>query len=122
MFHLTKRFESAVRALVGDGPIKQRLGEAYAAYLADLSAPDFPDAFRDRFDALQCAMHSASPIGKENSLRVTVRKMSFAEAAQHAAVIVDLYVDLVRNAERVVEPLKVVRSEEPPPRYLVARS
>lgn len=122
MFHLTKRFESAVRALVGDGPIKQRLGHAWEAYLGDLSPPDFPDAFRDRFELLHEALHSASPIGKENSLKVTVRKMSFVEAAQHAASIVDLYVDLVRNAERVVEPLKVVHREEPPPRYLVARS
>ena len=121
MLHLAKRLEAAVLTLVGDGPVKQRLGQAYARYLGDLPIPDMPDSLRDRFAELHESMHKAPPIGKENSVKVTVRKMSFAEAAAHAETIVDLYSEILRTGDRV-EPLKVVQNEEKPPRYLAGRS
>jgi hypothetical protein len=120
MLHLTKRFEAAVRELVGDGPVKQRLGLAYGRHLDDLVIPDLPESLRGRFEALHEALHRSEPIGKEGSLRVTVRKMSFAEASAHAETIVDMYAEVLRNADRS-EPLKVVHSEDKMPRYLTGR-
>lgn len=110
MIHVTRRFEAAVFALVGDGPIKQRLGRAYSQHLDDMHPDDLPEPMRQRFEVLHAAMHTAAPIGKEGSLKVTVRKMSFAEASDYAEQIVELYAELLRSAER--EPLKIVRSED----------
>lgn len=111
MLHLAKRFEAAVRELVGDGPIKQRLGSAFGRHLDDLLIPDLPEPVRGRFEALHGALHRSPPMGKDNSLNVTVRKMSFAEASSHAETIVELYAEVVRNVDRS-EPLKVVRNDE----------
>ncbi len=116
MQHLTKRFESAVRELVADGPVKRRLVLAFGRHLDDLLIPDIPEPLRERFAALHAALHRAEPIGREGRLQVSVRKMSFAEATAHAETIVELYADVVRNADRA-EPLKVVHSEEKMPRY-----
>jgi hypothetical protein len=110
--HVAKRFEAAVLALVGDGPIKQRLGRAYSRHLDDLHPGDLPDSMRDRYERLHAAMHKVPPIGKEGSIKVTVQKMSFAEASGYAENIVELYAELLRSLERA-EPLKIVRNEEP---------
>lgn len=120
MQHLTKRFEAAVRELVADGPIKQRLALAFGRHLEDLVVPDFPEPLRAQFAALDEALHNAAPIGREGRLRVSVRKMSFAEAAAHAGTIFELYAEVVRNADRA-EPLKVIQNEEKTPRYLTVR-
>lgn len=120
MLHLTKRFEAAVRELVGDGPIKQRLTLAFGRHLEDLVIPDLPEPLRARYEALHDALHSAEPIGRESCLKVSVRKMSFMEAAAHAEAIVELYGEVVRNADRS-EPLKVVPNEEKMPRYVTGR-
>jgi hypothetical protein len=119
MLHLTKRFEAAVRELVADGPIKQRLAFAFGRHLEDLVIPDLPEPLRERFGALHEALHSAEPIGREGCLRVSVRKMSFSEAAAHAEAIVELYTEVVRNSDRS-EPFKVVHAEKMP-RYLTGR-
>jgi hypothetical protein len=122
MIVLAKRFEAAVRVLVGDGPVKQRLGQAYARHLQDLQQDDLPDAMHARYEDLQAAMHrKATPMGGANSIRIAVQKMSFAQASAYAETILELYAELLRSAERS-EPLKIVRSEDAPPRYLVGRS
>jgi hypothetical protein len=118
MIHLTKRFEGAVLALVGNGPVKQRLRGAYARYLEDLHPGELPDSLRERYERLHSAMHSAAPIGKEGSLKTTVQKMSFAEASDYAGKIVELYIDVLRCLDR--EPLKLVRNEEPAPQPRVS--
>jgi len=120
MLHLTKRFEAAVRELVADGPIKQRLTLAYGRHLEDLVIDDLPEPLRERLAALHRALHRAEPIGREGRLKVSVRKMSFAEAAAHAETILELYTEVVRNSDRA-EPLKVVHSDEKMPRYLTGR-
>src|SRR5690606_12885196 len=62
MQHLTKRFEAAVRELVADGPIKQRLVLAFGRHLEDLVSADLPEPLREPFAALHAALHSADPI------------------------------------------------------------
>lgn len=120
MQHLTKRFEAAVRELIADGSIKERLAVAFARHLEDVVIPDLPEPLRERFDSLHAALHRAEPIGREGRLKVSVRKMSCAEATAHAETIVELYAEIVRNADRA-EPLKVVHTEEKVPRYVTGR-
>jgi hypothetical protein len=117
-----QRFAEAVHALIGDGPVKQRLATAYAAHLADLAdAADLPAALRREFAELQSALTRIAPCGSETRVRASVQKMSAKEAAGHAATILKLYVELVNGVERA-EPLKVVAPPRKAPRFLTGRS
>lgn len=118
MSQLAERFEAAVLKLVGDGPVKERLTHAYADHLEGVAETELPMALREPFAQLTAALHRLPPLGEENRVRANVRKMSPAEAAAHAAVIVKLYAGLTQQDERA-EPLKVVASTgKAPPRYL----
>jgi len=117
---LAQRFAEAVRTLIGDGPIKQRLGRAYAANLEDLADSEFPAALRRDFGELQVALNRIKPVGNETRVRASVQKMSPDEAASHAATIVKLYVELLNTLERA-EPLKVVSTPKKPPHFLQSR-
>ncbi len=121
MSPLAQKFADAVAALVGDGPVKQRLASAYTQHLADLSESDFPLGARRDFAALQAAMTRVNPVGNETRVRASVQKMSPADASGHAATIVKLYVELLGTLDRA-EPLKVVPPARPAPRYLTKRS
>jgi hypothetical protein len=116
----SQRFADAVHALIGDGPVKQRLAQAYASHLADLSDGDLPGPLRREFAELQAAMTRIAPVGSESRVRASVQKMSAADAAGHAGTILKLYVELVANVERA-EPLKVVAPPRKPPRLLTGR-
>jgi hypothetical protein len=118
---LAQRFADAVRTLIGDGPVKQRLSQAYAAHLQDLAETEFPAALRRDFGELQLALSRIAPVGNETRVRASVQKMSPDEAGNHAATIVKLYVDLLNNLERA-EPLKVVASPKKPPHFLTNRT
>lgn len=118
---LVDRFARAVRALVDDGPVKQRLARAYAEHLADLPDGELPPSLRTSFCALKAALSRVEPVGSETRVRANVQKMSPREASGHACNIVALYVDLLTQSERA-EPLKVVTSGKKPPRYLANRS
>jgi hypothetical protein len=115
-----QRFAEAVQALIGDGPVKQRLASAYARHLADLADAELPVALRREFGELQAAMSRIAPVGSETRVRASVQKMSPDEAAGHAATIVKLYVELMNSVERA-EPLKVVAPPRKPPRFLTGR-
>ena len=52
MAHLADRFAAAVRTLVSDGPVKQRLCRAYAEHLEDLQDIELPPALRGDFPIL----------------------------------------------------------------------
>jgi hypothetical protein len=116
-----QRFAEAVHALIGDGPVKQRLAAAYALNLADLTDAELPAALRREFGELQAAMSRIAPVGSETRVRASVQKMSPDQAVGHAATIVKLYVELMQGAERA-EPLKVVTPTRKPPRFLTGRS
>jgi hypothetical protein len=119
---LAQRFGEAVRTLIGDGPVKQRLAVAYTAHLVDLTDSELPGGLRRDFAALLAAMTRVTPVGNETRVRASVQKMSPAEAHEHAATIVKLYVELLKGADRA-EPLKVVAPPaRKPPHYLTGRS
>ncbi len=120
MSPFSQRFAEAVHTLIGDGPVKQRLANAYASHLADLTDAELPAALRREFGELQAAMSRIAPVGSETRVRASVQKMSPDEAAGHAATIVKLYVELMNSVERA-EPLKVVGPPRKPPRFLTGR-
>jgi hypothetical protein len=120
MSHLAERFAEAVRTLVSDGPIKQRLSRAYADNLEGIDQADLPPAVRHEFGDLTAALTRIAPAGNETRVRANVQKMSPSEAGEHAITIVKLYVELVGQVGRA-EPLKVVTSGSKAPRYLSSR-
>ena len=120
MSHLTERFAEAVRTLVSDGPLKQRLIRAFAEHLGDLDHAELPMSVRREFGELQEALQSRAPAGRESRVQATVQKMSAAEAGAHAGTIVQLYVALLGQLERA-EPLKVVSAPKKAPRFLTNR-
>lgn len=120
MSPLAQRFAEAVQALIGDGPVKQRLATAYG-HLADVAEAELPAGLRRDFADLQAAMSKVAPAGTESRARASVQKMASAEAVAHAATIVRLYLELMNTLERA-EPLKVVTPPRQPPRYLTGRS
>lgn len=122
MLHPRTCFEAAVTILVADGPVKKRLSLAYESHLAELNDTDLPRGIRDSFCRLSGLLHRVGPIGPQSSVKATIQKMSETEAAHCAQLILNIYVELIANAERI-EPLKVVESApEQTPKFLIQNS
>lgn len=117
MPHLAERFANAVRTLVSDGTVKQRLSQAYSEHLEGLEESELPAGVRGSFSCLQAALSRIAPAGNEGRVRANVQKMSPAEAGNHASTIVKLYVEIITQGERA-EPLKVVTSAKKTQQYL----
>jgi hypothetical protein len=108
-------FDGAVRVLVGAGPVKQRLIEAWRDHLAPLHEKDVPDALRSRLAAVHAAMHVAHASGGMTAPEVSVRKMSDKDAAEHAVRILEMYAQLsaMNEFDAAAAPrLRVVRRED----------
>src|SRR5215203_6095597 len=93
-------FHGATRMLVGAGPIKQRLIDAYRDHLAALRDTDLPEDLRPGFAALNASLHSAQAAGGLSGPEVAVRKMSEKDAAEHAAGILEMFAALAALHER----------------------
>ena len=87
-------FDAAARVLVGAGPVKQRLIEAWRDHLAPLHEKDVPELLRPDLSSLRAAMHAAHATGGMTAPEVSVRKMSEKEAADHAECVLRMYVML----------------------------
>jgi hypothetical protein len=108
--------DGAVRVLVGAGPVKQRLIEAWRDYLAPLHEKDVPDALRSRLATVHAAMHAARASGGMSAPEVSVRKMSDKDAAEHAVRILEMYAQLsaMNEFDAAATPrLRVVRRDDP---------
>jgi hypothetical protein len=122
MSQIVERFSAAVQALVGDGPVKNRLSVAYSEYLEDLQQVDLPIPGGSEFGELHAALHSANPVGKIDCVTASVQKMSAGEAWWHARTIVRLYTQLMsveQNARMPVESATAEIEEYRAPPYLV---
>lgn len=91
-------FHGATRVLVGAGPVKQRLIDAWRVHLASLREQDVPDGMQARFAALRNAMHGAHPAGGLTAAEASVRKMSDRDATEHAAAILGMFATLSAHA------------------------
>jgi|GEM_PF-406793 hypothetical protein len=107
-------FDGAVRVLVGVGPIKQRLIEAWRDHLATLQEKDVPEALRPRLATLRHAMNMSRPTGGLSVAEVSVRKMSEKEAADHAVRILEIYGQLdASDADTTASPKLRVVAQSP---------
>ena len=116
MCQLSDNFYSAVRALAGDGSVKDRLANAYSENLEMLSEDDLPETIKPRFEGLRQAMHSAKPLSKESPVTASIRKMSPTEASRYATSIVAMFSELVRvkaTGERLHETNGKERETKP---------
>jgi hypothetical protein len=82
----------AARVLVGTGPVKQRLIEAYRDHIATIRDQDAPEPLRAGLLALRTAMHAAPATGGMTAPEASVRKMSEQDAAAHATSILEMLV------------------------------
>jgi len=122
MSQIVERFEAATQTLLGDGPVKNRLGAAYSAYLEDLRQVELPIAGMAEFSALHVAMHSAGPVGRLSPVAASIQKMSPAEASSHARTILRLYTELLAMEQGARPPVEAVlgQAEERTPRFLAS--
>ena len=122
MSQIVERFEAATQTLLGDGPVKNRLGAAYSAYLEDLAQVDLPIPGMGEFSELHTAMHSAGPVGRLSPVAASIQKMSAAEAAAHACTILRLYTQLLAMEQSARPPAEAVIEEAAPraPRFLAS--
>ena len=106
-------FHSALQVLVGTGPVKQRLVDAYRHHLGSLREHDLPDAVRDRFVALRAAMHEAPATGGLTAPEASVRKMSEKDAAAHATSLLEMFAVLsVLNESEGAPRLRIVANSD----------
>lgn len=121
MSQIVERFEAAVQALVGDGPVKNRLRTAYTEYLEDLQQVDLPIHGKLELVELHSALHRAAPIGKIDCVKASVQKMSPGEAGWHAQTIVRLYAEVLAMERRArVEAESGLGPPHAAPRHLLA--
>ena len=99
MAALWNAFDGAVRILVGAGPVKQRLIDAWRQHLGALQDKDVPDWLRPRLQTLRATMHTAHPTGGMSAAEVSVRKMSDKDAAGHAMRVLEMYAQLCATYE-----------------------
>ena len=113
------RFRDAVIVLAGNGPVKQRLAEAYQAHLRELDPDGLPRDLREEFVALSCALQSAPRMGSMDCVAASVRKMSDHEAARHAQSIVHLFAGLHEPPAALrAAVLRAVPSDDEIPAFL----
>jgi hypothetical protein len=86
----------ATLRLSQDGPIKDRLAEAYASHLVEVETDELPETVRAQFGALCAAMHRERPQSRESVVRASVRKMSALEASEYAALVVRMFAAMAR--------------------------
>ncbi|TFG81214.1 MAG: hypothetical protein E4H19_14960, partial [Chromatiales bacterium] len=96
MYQVADRFYAAVRKLATEGPVKQRLINAYVGHLETLGDHEVPEVIRPRYEILCKAMTAVASNEKETSVHVSVRKMSEADAARYARSILVMFAELIR--------------------------
>jgi hypothetical protein len=119
MTYHVDRLYAAVSVLAGDGHIKQRLTRAYEEYLDDISEDDLPRELKQSFRELRATLHRVAPLGGEGRVRASVRKMSVTEACECAVKVVDLYSEMIRQAENLEEPVQLHEDDIKVPPFLV---
>ncbi len=105
--------------LAGDGHIKQRLIRAYQENLDDIVEDDLPRDLKKAFRELRARLHCVAPLNGEGPVRASVRKMSVSEASECAVRVVDLYSEMIRQAENLQDPLPLHDDVDKVPPFLV---
>ncbi len=104
MAYHVDRLHAAVTVLAGHGHIKQRLISAYERYIDSISDEELPVCMLEAFADLRDQMYRVAPLNGEGPICASVRKMSIEEASACAALIVDLYREVLSQAKRAQTP------------------
>lgn len=102
-----EHFRRAAAVLVGPGPVKQRLADAYLRHLRAVDANALPAEIHPNFLELAAALSSVRATGGLNAVEASVRKMSEPEAGKHATAVLEMLVELAGGDNR--EPAASVR-------------
>lgn len=116
-----QHFRRAALVLVGPGPVKQRLCDAYLKHLQQVETGGLPRELQVDYAALSDAMHSAPATGGLGAVEATVRKMSEAEAGSLSARVLGMYVTLAGGDARepaTVRAFRVVADDGEIPSFL----
>lgn len=89
-----QRLRGASEVLVGPGPVKQRLCDAYLRHLRDIDRGELPPEVAEILSQVGDALSTASAVGGLGAVEATIRKMSELEASQQAVRIMELFVAL----------------------------
>ena len=103
------RFHGAALLLVGAGPVKQRLAEAFQKYLIDLDTDELPRELRADFLSLAESLSSGRAVGGMGVVDATVRKFSDAQAAGYAVRLITMYGSLAQ-AQSVAQRAPALRA------------
>lgn len=107
------RFVAAVSVLCGHGNIKQRLVSAFLDNLEPIENDELPIAVQQAFIDLKSHMSRVAPLNGEGHIRASVRKMSIVEADECAQMIVELFAQMMRYADRAEGALPIQSGDKP---------
>jgi hypothetical protein len=118
-----EHFRRAALVLVGPGPVKQRLCDAYLRHLSEVESSALPRDLQPGYEALTAAMQSARPTGGLGAVEVTVRKMSEQEAGDHAARVLEMLIamsgaDAIEPSAPPSRQLRLVADDDEIPAFL----
>jgi hypothetical protein len=98
------RFQGAALVLVGAGPVKQRLADAFRIHLLDLDVEELPRELRAEFLSLSASLTARRAAGGQSIVDATVRKLSDAQAAGFAARLIAMYGQLAQSQAAAPRP------------------
>lgn len=104
MAPIWEMFREATVTLVGSGPVKQRLVDAYRTHLVSVREQDVPEQMRPKLVSLHGAMHAERATGGMTAPEVSARKMSERDAAAHAAEILGMFAVLCAYETELAAP------------------
>lgn len=111
-----EHFRQAAAILVGPGPVKQRLADAYRAHLREIDVRALPADVLPRFEEFSAALHVAQATGGLSAAEVAVRKMSEQEAGRHAVAVLEMLVAMSggegRDAAAAQRQLRLVGGDD----------
>jgi hypothetical protein len=102
----------ATLELVRSTPIKQRLITAYRRHLVSLPEHELPGEVRESFGQVMQSLRGVTPLRGEDAVSASVRKMSNLEAAECAALIVEIFGILCQAHAAAARPMVQLRSVE----------
>ena len=110
-------FHAALTVLAGHGHIKQRLIKAYEENLVSINEDELPVSMMQQFADLRRQMYCVTPLNGEGAICASVRKMSFDEASECAALVVTLFGEIsrIQDDAQVALPLDDVEEARVPP-------
>jgi hypothetical protein len=116
-------FRRAAQVLVGPGPVKQRLCQAFLTHLQQVDPRALPRELQADYAVLAGAMHCAQAAGGLGEVEASVRKMSDLDAGRLAEQVLGLYVSLAGGDSRepsvaAARPFRLVGDDDEIPAFL----